>query len=141
VVEHLDEPVQRGDELLQVDRGGRDLPDGDQARVVTPGAQQDDQHQRKLEGQVEPHEQQVPQRHGVALGLSRLGGVVVEAGLPDVVEAQRLDGARPLDGLGDRRVDGAVGRRLGDVAGRRVAQVVAHREEQDDAGHDERQRE
>ena len=70
----------------------------------------------------------------VALGLRGDGDVVGARLHPGLREAERLDGARALDGLGERGVDAGVRRALGDVRLRSASQVGAdgrgaHRED------------
>ena len=126
-VDLADQPVERVAQRLDVQDGGGDLAEVDPAAVVGVGADQQGDHARGLEGEVERREEQVAQRHAVALGLGRHLDVVVAGADPHAGQAQRLEGAGALDGLGERGVDPGVRRALGDVALGCAPQVAAHR--------------
>ena len=78
---HLaDQPVERAAERLDVQHRRGDLAERGPALAVAVGADDQGQHARGVERDVDDREQQVAQRHPVALGLGRERDVVV-AGL------------------------------------------------------------
>ena len=93
---------------------------------VAVGADQQRDHARGVERDVDDGEEQVAQRHRVALGLGRDVDVVVAGLHAQVGQPERLDGAGALDRLGQRGVDPGVRRALGDVALRGALEVAAH---------------
>jgi hypothetical protein len=104
-VDLTDEPVQWIGQRLDVQHGRRDLPEVDPASGVGVGADEQGDDARRLEGEVEGGEEDVAQRHGVALRLCRHLDVVVARPDPQTGEAQRLEGAGALHRLGQRGVD------------------------------------
>ncbi len=127
-VQLADEPVERPAERLDVQHGRGDLAERQVAVGVPPGAHHEGEDAGGVEGDVDDREEQVAQRHGVALGLGGDGDVVVALGHAATGQAEGLDGAGALDGLGQRRVDPGVRRALGDVAPGSTAEVAADRE-------------
>ena len=126
---HLtDQPVERAAQGLDVQQRGGDLPGRDPPALVAVAADEQGDHARRVERDVDHGEEQVPQRHGVALGLSRHRHVVVAGAHAEVGQPERLDGPGALGGLGEGGVDPGVRRALGDVALRRPLQVAAYLE-------------
>ena len=134
-VQVADQSIQRLDQRLQIQRGGGDLPQGQAVIGVTDPADHHHHHQRRVVGQPDEREQDVAQRHGVALGLRRHRDVLVTDRDPLPLQPEGLDGPRSLDRLGQGGVDRGIGRALGDVALRRTGQITPdadHQQRRDD---------
>ena len=140
-VDLADQPVEGVGQRLDVQDRCGDLAEVDPATAVGVGADQQGDHTRRPEREVERDEQDVAQRHRVALGLRRDLDVVVARAHPHTGQAQRLQGASALDGLGERGVDAGVRRALGDVGLRCTAQVAAHGPRRRGEGEQRRHRE
>ncbi len=138
-VDLADQPVERVAERLDVQHGSGDLAEVDPTAGVAVGADEQSDHARRLEGEVQHQEEQVAQRHAVALGLRGDRDVVGSRDHPRRGEPERLDGPRSLDGLGQRGVDPRVGRTFVDVGLRRPAQIAAHRPRRGGEGRQRRQ--
>ena len=112
----MDQHVERPPQRLRVEDRRGDLAERRPALRVADGADEEHEHPRETEREVHDDEEQVAQRHRVALGLAGHLDVVVAAAQAVAREPQRLDRADALDGLGEGRVDPRVGPALGEIA-------------------------
>ena len=130
LVEDADDPVDRVDQHLHVERRRRDLAERDLALGVEVAAEQQRRHRRDQVGELHVREEHRAQEQRVALGVVGLRDVGVDRADPLLAEAERLDGARALDGLGQRRVDLGVRRGLAQVAVLGAGEVPAQPDHQ-----------
>ncbi len=116
LVEDRDQPVDRVDQHLHVERRRGHLGQRRRAARVEPAAEHQGQHGRDQVGELHVREEHGAQVERVALGQVRLPDVAVEPAYLLVLEPERLDGPGALDGLGEGRVDPGVRRALAQVA-------------------------